>query len=78
MQYALINKLKGHVVLNKGVHHALDDFQWILSNISNRPMCIVDLVLLLSSAEGHHGVSSIRAGGVVPCGASSLKSRIQK
>ena len=29
MQHALANRLNVRVALNKGVHHALDDFKWI-------------------------------------------------
>ena len=64
MQFALSNKLKGRVALNKGVHHALDDFRWILSDIENRPTRIAELVPLLASAEGHHDASGLGAGGV--------------
>ena len=64
MQHALRNKLKGRVVLNKGVHHALDDFRWILADIESRPTRIAELVPLLASAEGHHDASGLGAGGV--------------
>jgi hypothetical protein len=37
MQHALSTKLQNRVALNKGVHHALDDFRWMLADIENRP-----------------------------------------
>lgn len=64
MQHALTNKLKGRVALHKGVHHALDDFRWILADIENRPTRIAELVPLSGSAEGHHDASGLGAGGV--------------
>jgi len=64
MQHAMSSKLKGRVNLNKGVHHALDDFRWMLADIKKRPTRIAELVPLLSSAEGHHDASGHGAGGV--------------
>ena len=64
MQLALSKKLKGRVALNKGVHHALDDFRWMLADIENCPTRIAELVPLLASAEGHHDASGLGAGGV--------------
>ena len=57
MQLALAKKLGARVSLRKGVHQALEDFRWMLDNISSRPTRIAELVPLLSSAEGHHDVS---------------------
>ena len=57
MQHALTKKIKGQVTLNKGVHQVLDNFRWILKDVSTRPTRIVELVPLLPSAEGHHDVS---------------------
>ena len=64
MQHALTNKIKSRVLLSKGVYQALDDFRWLLNDISSRPTCIAELVPLLSSAEGHHDASCKGAGGV--------------
>ena len=64
MQHALSSKLKGRVALNKGVHDALDDFRWILTDIASRPTRIAELVPLLASAEGHHDASGKGAGGI--------------
>ena len=64
MQHALANKLKGKVTLNKGVHYTLDNFRWILNDISTRPTRNAELVSLLASVEGHHNVYSFGAGGV--------------
>ena len=35
MQHALTNKIKTRVVLNKGVHQALDNFRWLLHDMSS-------------------------------------------
>ena len=64
MQHAMSSKLKGRVTLNKGVHHALEDFRWMLQDIESRPTRIAELVPLLPSAEGHHDASGLGAGGV--------------
>ena len=64
MQHALTNKVKGRVNLNKGVHQAVEDFRWLLSDIFNRSTSIAELVPLLPSAEGHHDASGLGAGGV--------------
>jgi len=64
MQHALANKVSTRVTLTKGVHQALDDFRWLLRDISSRPTRIAELVPLLSSAEGHHDASGAGAGGV--------------
>ena len=37
MQHALASKISTRVTLNKGVHQALDDFRWMLRDISSRP-----------------------------------------
>lgn len=69
MQDALANKISTRVRVvalhkHKGVHQALDDFRWLLCNISSRPTRIAELVPLLSSAEGHQDASGAGAGGV--------------
>ncbi len=37
MQNALALKTGGRLALDKGVHHALEDFRWMQENISTRP-----------------------------------------
>ena len=64
IQHALTNKLGARVSLQKGVHHALEDFRWMLDNIASRPTRIAELVSLLLLAEGHHGASGKGAGGI--------------
>ena len=64
MQHALTNKLGTRVSLRKGVHHALEDFKWMLDNIASRPTKIGELVPLLLSAEGRHDTSGARAGDI--------------
>ncbi|KAL7554756.1 hypothetical protein ACHAWF_018299 [Thalassiosira exigua] len=64
MQKALSEKSGSWVALNKGVHHALDDFGWLHGNISTRPTRITELIPLEPSAEGHHDDSGWGAGGV--------------
>ena len=64
MQNALANKVGARVSLHKGVHQALEDFRWLLRDLSSRPTRIAELVPLLSSAEGHHDASGEGAGGV--------------
>ena len=64
MQHTLTNKIKTQVALKKGVHQALEDFRWLICNMSSRPTGIAELVPLHSLAEGHHNASSKGAGGV--------------
>lgn len=64
MQNALGSKKGGRVALDKGVHHALEDFRWMFENIKTRPTNIAELVPLLPSAEGHHDASGKGAGGI--------------
>merc|ERR1712095_224996 len=64
MQHALANQVSTRVALSKGVHQALDDFRWLLREISSRPTRIAELVPLLSSAEGHHDASRKGASGI--------------
>eukprot|EP00804_Cyclotella_cryptica_P010191 CCRYP_013818-RA/>CCRYP_013818-RA protein AED:0.30 eAED:0.39 QI:67/0/0/1/0/0/2/0/150 len=51
MQTALSNMSGTRVKLNKGVHHALEDFRWMHDNIA-------------SPAEGHHDASGSGVGGI--------------
>ena len=64
MQKALSNCKKTRVCLTKGVHQALNDFRWMLNDITVRPTRIAELVPLLSSALGYHDASGDGAGGV--------------
>lgn len=64
MQSALSVKKGNRVTLDKGVHSALEDFRFILKDISKRPTRIAELVPLLASAMGHHDASGTGAGGV--------------
>ena len=44
MQNALSKQKGARVALNKGVHHALDDFCWMLNNISSRLTWLAELI----------------------------------
>jgi hypothetical protein len=57
MQNALSNKSGSCVNLNKGVHHALEDFWWMHDNIASHPTRNAELVALDPVAEGHHDAS---------------------
>ena len=54
MQHELTNKIKTWVALNKGIHQALDNFQWLLPHMPLRPTRIADFFPKNSSPEGHH------------------------
>ena len=64
MQDALRSATKGRLTLRKGVHSALNDFRWMLNDITNRPTRIAEVVPLSASALGFHDASGIGAGGV--------------
>ncbi len=64
MQNALALKTGGHLALDNGVHHALEDFRWMLENISTRLTWIAEVVPLLPVAKGHHDASGLGAGGI--------------
>ena len=64
MQDVMASKVGARVALRKGVHQALEDFRWLLWDITSRPTRIAELVPMLSSAEGHHDASGEGAGGV--------------
>ena len=70
MQNAFSSTTKGRLALDKGVHHALNDFRWMHGNISTRPTCIAELVPLPPAAEGNHGASGLGAGGIWFTGSS--------
>ena len=64
MQNAFSSTTKGRLALDKGVHHALEDFRWMHENISARPTRIAELVPLPPVAEGQHDASGLGAGGI--------------
>ena len=64
LQNALTNAPKHRITISKGVHQALNDFRWMLANISSRPTRIAELIPLLVSALGYHDASGQGAGGV--------------
>ena len=63
LQLALSHSSSTRVALNKGVHAALADFQWLLTDISSRPTRIAELIPLLPSALGYHDASGKGCGG---------------
>ena len=64
LQLALSRSNNHRLSLNKGVHAALDDFRWLLHDLSSRPTRIAEVVPLLPSALGYHDASGDGCGGV--------------
>jgi hypothetical protein len=64
MQNALALMTGGCLPLDKGVHHALEDFRWMQENISTSPTWIAEVVPLPPVAKGHHNASRLGAGGI--------------
>lgn len=64
MKLALASHKGNCISLKKRVHQSLQDFRWLLRNISTCPTRIAELILLLTSAVGHHDASKDGAGGV--------------
>ena len=64
MQNALATLQGGRAVLDKGVHDALDDFQWMHAGIAHCQTRIAELVPAHPLAKGHHDASGNGAGGV--------------
>ena len=64
MQNVLALKTGSCLALDKGVHHALEDFQWMQENISTRPTRIAEVVPLPPVAKRHHNASRLGAGGI--------------
>jgi hypothetical protein len=62
MQNALALKTGGCLALDKGVHHALEDFRWMQESISTRLTWIAEVVPLPPIAKGHHDTSGLGAG----------------
>ena len=65
LQLALQQKKKGRVNLQKGLHGILDDFRYLLKDISNRPTRIAELIPLAPSLQNYHDASGTMAGGVL-------------
>ena len=65
LQLALKQKKKGRVNLNKGLHSVLNDFRWLLNDISTRPTRIAELVPVAPSIKTYHDASGTMAGGVL-------------
>lgn len=55
---------RSRIALKKGVHQSIEDFKWMLDDISKRPTRIAEIVPLLPSALGFHDASGAGAGGV--------------
>jgi hypothetical protein len=64
MQNVLALKTGGRLALDKGVHHALEDFRWMQENICTRPTRIAEVVPLPPVDEGHHNASGLGAGSI--------------
>ena len=64
MQEALTSKIGTQINLKKGVHQALDNFQWLLQDVTVRPTRIAEVVPLNPSAVGYHDASGAGAGGI--------------
>ncbi len=64
MQNALALKTGCRLALDKGFHHALENFWWMQENISTHPTWIVEVVPLPPVAKGHHNASGLGAGGI--------------
>lgn len=55
---------RSRISLKKGVHQSIEDFKWLLNDISSRPTRIAEIIPLLPSALGFHDASGEGAGGV--------------
>ena len=67
MQHALTHSnMNHHIALCKDVHNALNDFRWLLHNITNRPTCIAEVVPLRDSALGYHNASWCVVSCLIP------------
>lgn len=64
LQAALQQHKGKRISLTVDTHQALNDFQWILDNISSQPTHIAELVPLLPSALGNHDTSRTGAVGI--------------
>ena len=64
LQSALQEGDKTRINLHTGVHKALDDFRWIVKDLTSRPTQLAQLISLARVVEGHHNASGKGAGGV--------------
>ena len=64
MQEALTAKIGTWVNLKKGVDQALNDFRWLLNDITTWPTRIAEVVPLNPSAISYHDASGIGTGRV--------------
>ena len=64
MQEALTSEIGTRISLKKGVHQALDNFQWLLRDIKIQLTRIAEVVPLNPSAVGYHDASGAGVGGV--------------
>jgi hypothetical protein len=63
MLNTLTLKTGGRLALDKGVHHAFEDFWWMQENISTCPIQITE-VPFPPVAEGHYDASGLGAGEI--------------
>jgi hypothetical protein len=61
---ACLEDTGGRLALDKGVHHFLEDFQWMQENVSTCPTWMAEIVPCLPVAEGHYNASGLGAGGI--------------
>ena len=54
MQEALTSKIRTQINLKKGVHQALDDFRWLLRDITSQPTRMAEVVPLNLLVIGYH------------------------
>jgi hypothetical protein len=65
LQLALKHHSQGRLRLDKGVHDALADFQWILNSLSERPTRLYELVELPPVVNGADDAAGPGMGGVI-------------
>jgi len=64
LQHALRSRKQGCTALRKGVHAALDDFQWLHCNLDACPTRLCELVQLQPLLAGAHDAAGAGTGGV--------------
>jgi hypothetical protein len=64
LQNALFKGSKTRIDLSKGVHQALDNFRWIVKDLTSRPTHLAKLTPLAPVTEGHHDASGKGTVGV--------------
>ena len=62
MQEALTSKIGNCLNLKKGVHQTLDNFRWLLRDITSRPTRMAEGIPLNLSAIGYHDALGIGVG----------------